>query len=78
VGVIVDAVVAGLWSKIARERGVRWEPKAAAAVHKPVAAGVTPMWKSILNEAREVVWLATLVGGLSAIGVGIAVALVAV
>ena len=36
------------------------------------------MWKSVLDEAREVVWLASLVGGLSAVGVGIAFALVAV
>jgi hypothetical protein len=36
------------------------------------------MWKSIFNEAREVLWVASVVGGLSAIGVGIAVALVAV
>ena len=32
------------------------------------------MWKSVLDEAREVVWLASLVGGLSAVGVGIAFA----
>ena len=31
------------------------------------------MWKSMLAEAREVVWLASIVGGLSAIGVGLAV-----
>lgn len=31
------------------------------------------MWKSMLDEAREVVWLASIVGGLSAIGVGLAV-----
>jgi len=35
------------------------------------------MWKSVLDEAREVVWLAWIVGALSAVGVGIAVALVA-
>jgi hypothetical protein len=35
------------------------------------------MWKSVLDEAREVVWLASLVGGLSAVGVGIAIALAA-
>jgi len=33
------------------------------------------MWKSVLDEAREVVWLASVVGGLSAVGVGIAIAL---
>jgi hypothetical protein len=40
--------------------------------------GSTPMWKSVLDEAREVIWLASLVGGLSAVGIGIAVALVAI
>jgi hypothetical protein len=35
------------------------------------------MWKSILDEAREVMWLALVVGGLSVVGVGIAVALAA-
>jgi hypothetical protein len=35
------------------------------------------MWKSMLNEAREVVWLASVVGGLSAVGVGIAVVVAA-
>jgi hypothetical protein len=39
--------------------------------------GGTSMWKSVLNEAREVMWLALVVGGLSAIGVGIAMALAA-
>jgi hypothetical protein len=33
------------------------------------------MWKFVLDEAREVVWLASIVGGLSAVGVGIAIAL---
>jgi hypothetical protein len=35
------------------------------------------MWKSVLDEAREVVWLASLVGGLSVAGVGLAIALAA-
>jgi hypothetical protein len=37
------------------------------------------MWKSVLDEVREVVWLASLVGGLSApaLGVGIAVVVAA-
>jgi hypothetical protein len=35
------------------------------------------MWKSVLTEAREVVWLASIVGGLSVVSVGIAIALVA-
>jgi hypothetical protein len=33
------------------------------------------MWKSVLDEAREVVWLASIISGLSVVGVGIAVAL---
>jgi hypothetical protein len=36
------------------------------------------MWKLVLEEAREVVWLASLVSGLSAVGIGILVTLVAV
>jgi len=32
------------------------------------------MWKSVLDEAREVVWLASIIGSLSAVSVGIAVA----
>jgi hypothetical protein len=35
------------------------------------------MWKSVLVEARELVWLASVAGGLSVIGVVIAVALAA-
>jgi len=35
------------------------------------------MWKSVLDEARELVWLASIIGGLSAVSVGIAVALAA-
>jgi hypothetical protein len=56
----------------------RWEePKAALAVHFTSSGGSTPMWKSVFDEAREIVWLASIVGGLSAVGVGIAIALVA-
>jgi hypothetical protein len=35
------------------------------------------MWKSVLDEAREVMWLASVIGGLSAMGVGLAVVLAA-
>lgn len=35
------------------------------------------MWRVILEEAREVAWLAALVTVLSAVGVGVALALVA-
>jgi hypothetical protein len=31
------------------------------------------MWKSVLDEAREIAWLATMIGGLSAVGIGVAV-----
>jgi hypothetical protein len=34
------------------------------------------MWNSAWNELREVVYVAVMVGGLSAVGVGLAVALV--
>jgi hypothetical protein len=33
------------------------------------------MFKSLLNESLELVWLASLVGGLSVVGVGLAIAL---
>ena len=36
------------------------------------------MWNTLLDELREVVWLASVVGGLSVLGVAVAVALVAV
>lgn len=35
------------------------------------------MWRVILEEAREVAWLALLVTGLSVLSVGFAIALVA-
>jgi hypothetical protein len=35
------------------------------------------MWKSMLDEAREVVWLASVIGGLSVVSVGVAVVLAA-
>jgi hypothetical protein len=34
------------------------------------------MWNAAWNELREVVYVAVMVGGLSAVGVGLAVALV--
>jgi hypothetical protein len=54
------------------------EPIPTAAVDSPSRYGSTTMFKSVLNETREILWLASVVGGLSAVGVGIAVALVAV
>ena len=35
------------------------------------------MWRVLWDELREVVWLASLIGGLSAVGVGLAVVLAA-
>lgn len=35
------------------------------------------MWNILRDELREVVWLASVVGGLSILGVAVAVALVA-
>jgi hypothetical protein len=40
--------------------------------------GTVRMSKSILQEVREVLWLASLVGGLSAAGIGIGVSLAVV
>ena len=36
------------------------------------------MWKTLRNEAREVVWLMSVAGGLSALGVSLALVLAAV
>jgi hypothetical protein len=54
------------------------EPIPMAAVDTTSRYGSTPMLKSLMKETREILWLASVVGGLSAVGVGIAVALVAV
>jgi hypothetical protein len=35
------------------------------------------MWKPVLAEARELAWLASMIGGLSVAGVGVAVLLAA-
>ena len=35
------------------------------------------MWNTLWEELREMVWLASLIGGLSVLGVGLAVALAA-
>jgi hypothetical protein len=36
-----------------------------------------PMWNAFCAELREIAWLASIVGGLSVAGVGLAIALVA-
>jgi hypothetical protein len=35
------------------------------------------MWKLLWDEAREAMWLASIIGALSALGVGLAIALAA-
>ena len=35
------------------------------------------MWKAVFDEARELVWLASVAGGLSLVGVGLAVVVAA-
>lgn len=35
------------------------------------------MWNTLWEELREMVWLASVIGGLSVLGVGLAVALAA-
>jgi hypothetical protein len=48
---------------------------ASAVLDNPGHAGsARTMWNSVLEELREFVWLAGVVGGLSALGVGLAVA----
>ena len=54
-----------------------WNLAATLAVVWAGNAGSTPMLKSVLDEAREVMWLASVIGGLSAMGVGLAVVLAA-
>jgi hypothetical protein len=39
--------------------------------------GRTSMWKAVWAEARELMWLASVVGGLSVVGVGLAVVVAA-
>ena len=48
------------------------------AVLRASSGESNPMWKSVLSEARELVWLASIVGGLSVASVGIAITLVTV
>ena len=39
--------------------------------------GSAKMWNSLFDELREMIWLASIIGGLSALGVGLAVAFAA-
>ena len=55
----------------------RGEPEHGDPGYPVRTGGSTVMWKSMLDEAREVLWLASAVGGLSAVGVGMAVLLAA-
>ena len=43
----------------------------------PKYCGSTTMWKSVLDEAREIAWLAIVIGGLSVASVSLAVVLAA-
>jgi hypothetical protein len=42
----------------------------------PGSAG-RQMWKAVCEEMREIAWLASVIGGLSAAGVGLAIVLAA-
>jgi len=42
-----------------------------------VGVGAAKMWKSLVDELREMIWLASMIGGLSALGAGLAVAFAA-
>ena len=42
-----------------------------------IECGSAHMWNTLWDELREMVWLASVIGGLSAIGVGLAVVLAA-
>jgi hypothetical protein len=53
------------------------EPIVALAVLGASNRGSTTMWNSVFEEAREVAWLVSIVGGLSVAAVGLAVALAA-
>ena len=53
------------------------EPIVALGVLAASKRGSTTMWNSVLEEAREVAWLVSIIGGLSVAAVGVAVALVA-
>ena len=53
------------------------EPIVALGVLAASERGSTTMWNSVFEEAREVAWLVSIIGGLSVAAVGLAVALVA-
>ena len=54
--------------------GIAEERRTASTVLPAQITGSTD-WRSVFEELRELVWLASLTAGLSALGVGIAVAL---
>ncbi len=70
--------------------GGSFPPKILSSVREPnalparltlqtrTASGVSAMWKTLRNEAREVAWLVSVAGGLSALGVSLALVLAAV
>jgi hypothetical protein len=53
------------------------EPTFALAVLAAGNRGSTTMWNSVLQEAREVAWLVSIIGCLSVAAVGLAVAFAA-
>lgn len=57
--------------------GLCGNPTPTTGVHRGSNCGSTTMWRSIRSEVREIAWLASIVGGLSVVSVGIALALVA-
>jgi hypothetical protein len=57
-------------------RGRSSQSTAGTRIHLAYAQEyVMRIWSTLRNELREIVWLASMVGGLSALGVGLAVTL---
>jgi hypothetical protein len=54
---------------------VPWRPVSQTLM--PRRRGSVSMWKLLWDEAREAMWLASIIGALSALGVGLAIALAA-
>ena len=60
-----------LWtSRFGLERGAN-----ATVLSAVVLLGSSAMWKTLIDEAQEIAWLATVIGALSVAGVGVAVVL---
>jgi hypothetical protein len=68
------------WRALAAEARLKVEALAdpgarTIGVHRGSNCGSATMWRSIRSEVREIAWLASIVGGLSVVSVGIAIAL---